>query len=227
MPTVNPRKADKSARNAAPVAKQAKRQPARTRGNILAAATAEFAAHGLAGARVDEIAARAGANKRMIYQYFGNKEALWLTVLERVYATMREEERTLTVADMKPVDGMRWLMEFNIRFCGTHPEFIALLAGENLNRAKYLRRSASVPKLYSPLLAMIDDLLRRGEREGVFRKGVDAVDLYITIASLGYFYYSNIHTLSAIFDRDLSAPVARAARERHVVDVLLGYLRPA
>jgi len=201
------------------------RQPDVTRRNILDAALVEFAAHGLAGARVDEIAARSGSNKRMIYEYFGNKEGLWLTVLEGAYARMREEEHTIDVARMKPVDGMRYLMEFNFRFCARNPEFIALLSAENLNKSTYLRGSEKIQQLYSPLLAVIRDLLDRGQREGVFRKGVDPVHVYLTIASLGTCYFSNIHTLSTIFDRDLGSAAELKSRTEHCVNVLLGYLR--
>lgn len=201
------------------------RQPDVTRRNILDAALVEFAAHGLAGARVDEIAARSGSNKRMIYEYFGNKEGLWLTVLEGAYARMREEEHTIDVARMKPVDGMRYLMEFNFRFCARNPEFIALLSAENLNKSSYLRGSEKIQQLYSPLLAVIRDLLDRGQREGVFRKGVDPVHVYLTIASLGTCYFSNIHTLSTIFDRDLGSAAELKSRTEHCVNVLLGYLR--
>ncbi len=206
-------------------AKPRSRQPEVTRRNILDAALVEFADKGLAGARVDEIAARSGSNKRMIYEYFGNKEGLWLTVLEAAYARMREEEHAIDVARMKPMDGMRYLMEFNFRFCARNPEFIALLTAENLNKSTYLSESEKVQKLYSPLLAVIRDLLERGQREGVFRRGVDPVHVYLTIASLGTCYFSNIHTLSTIFGRDLASQAELKARTEHCVAVVLGYLR--
>lgn len=202
------------------------RKPEDTRRRILEAAKAEFSDKGLAGARVDAIAARAGANKRMIYQYFGNKEDLWLITLERVYEDMRTEELMLHVGDVDPEEGMRRLVEFNFRFSAEHPELISLLNNENLHRAKHLRRSRKVPALYSPLLALIDDLLKRGVEKKVFRDGIDPMQLYITIAALGYFYLSNTHTLSTIFGRDLSTVRARSERRRHIVEVVLGYLRP-
>lgn len=203
-----------------------RRQPERTRRNILAAATAEFAAKGLAGARVDEIARRAGSNKRMLYQYFGNKEDLWLVVLERTYEAIRGAEHLQDFQRLDPEEGMRRLVHFNFRYHGEHPEFIALLNSENLHRARYLRRSAKIRALHSPLIAMLDDLLRRGAAEGRFRRNVDPVQLYISIAALAYFYFSNIHTLSTIFGRDLGAAAARRRRERHAVDMVMGYLRP-
>lgn len=202
------------------------RQPDVTRRNILDAALVEFAAKGLAGARVDEIAARSGANKRMIYEYFGNKDGLWLTVLERAYERMREEEHAIDVARMSPVDGMRYLMEFNFKFCSRNPDFIALLNAENLHKASYLKNSKKIRELYTPLLVVITDLLQRGQKDGVFRRNVDPVELYTTIAALGFFYFSNIHTLSTIFGRNLLSPKQQKIRMEHSIEVVLGFLRP-
>jgi AcrR family transcriptional regulator len=202
------------------------RQPAATRRKILASAIAEFAAAGLAGARVDEIARRAGVGKRMLYHYFGNKEALWLAVLEDAYARIRGEERLLAVGRLPPRDGMRRLVEFSVRYCQDNPDFVALLIGENLNRARHLRRSRRIRDMHVSLLAVITDLLERGARAGVFRRGIDPRELYITIAALGFFYFSNVHTLSVIFGRDLNAVAARRQHQRHAVDVVLGFLRP-
>ena len=194
--------------------------------HILAAAGAEFAAKGLAGARVDEIARRAGVNKRMLYHYFGNKEALWLAVLEHAYDGIRKEERQLDVGSLPPVEGMRRLIEFSVGYCADHPEFLALLNSENLHKAKYLKRSTRMHELHSALLQVIADLLERGQRAGVFRQGVDPAELYIHIAALGFFYFSNIHTLSAIFERDLDAPRTRRRHVKQAAEVILGYLRP-
>jgi len=199
---------------------------AATRQRILDAALAEFAEKGLAGARVDEIAARAGANKRMLYAHFGSKEELWLTVLERAYAAKRAEERGVEVEGLEPAQAMARLVAFNLRYTARHPEFVALLNQENLHRAAYLRRSADVPALYSPLLEAISFVLARGAAEGAFRAGVDAMQLYISILALGHFYVANRHTLSTIFGRPLDTEAAIAAREAHITAVVLGYLRP-
>src|SRR6185437_14241273 len=139
------------------------REPAATRRNILAAAIGEFAA----GGRVDEIARRAGVGKRMLYHYFGNKEALWLAVLEDAYAKIRGEERLLDVGRLPPREGMRRLVEFSIRYCEDSPDFVALLIGENLNRARHLRRSPRIRDMHVSLLAVIAGLLDRGARAGV------------------------------------------------------------
>lgn len=202
------------------------RDPERTRAAILAAATREFTAKGLTGARVDAIARRAGANKRMIYHYFGDKEGLYIAVLEDTYAAIRRAEIGLDLGHRDPVDGMRELVLFTWRYFIEHPEFLSLLGTENLHRAMHLKKSKRIRNLHNPLVDMISGLLERGAKAKLFRKGVDPVELYITIASLGFFYMSNRHTLSTIFGVDLSAPERLEARGRHIVDVVLSYLRP-
>jgi AcrR family transcriptional regulator len=199
---------------------------AATRQRILDAALAEFAGKGLAGSRVDEIAARAGANKRMLYAHFGSKEELWLTVLERAYAAKREEERAVAVEHLPPPEAMARLVAFNLRYTARHPEFVALLNQENLHQAAYLRRSEDVPALYSPLVEALRGVLARGVAEGAFRAGVEPMQLYITILALGHFYVANRHTLSTIFGARLDTEAAIAAREAHITEVVLGYLRP-
>jgi AcrR family transcriptional regulator len=199
---------------------------AATRARILAAARVEFSAKGLAGARVDEIAARAGANKRMLYAYFGNKEELWLAVLEAAYADKRAEERAIVLEGLPPDRAMARLVSFNLRYTARHPDFVALLNQENLHGAAHLARSADVPALYSPLLDQLRAVLSAGEAAGLFRRGVDPMQLYITIVGLGHFYVANRHTLSAIFGEKLDTEAAIAAREAHIEQVVLGYLRP-
>lgn len=203
-----------------------RRDPAATRGRILEAATQEFAAKGLSGARIADIAARANANKRMLYHYFGDKEGLFLAVLEGAYAAIRSRERALNLTDLRPDEALRRLVETTWDHYVEHPEFLTLLSSENLHRARHLKRSRQIRDLHSPFADMIRDILRKGEAEGLFRSGVDPVELYITIASLGWFHLSNRHTLSVIFERDLAAPAELARRRAHMVEVVLGYLRP-
>jgi TetR/AcrR family transcriptional regulator len=202
-----------------------RRDPDRTREAILAAAQHEFAAKGLSGGRVDEIARRARANKRMIYHYFGNKEGLYLAALERVYEDLRGTEKTLELAHLAPEAAIRRLVEFNFDYSRGHPELISLINNENLHRARHLRRSKKVRQLHSPFVALIDGILKRGVAEGVFREGLDPVELYITIAAVGYFYLSNNWTLSTIFGRELGGDAACRKRRQHNVDVILNAIR--
>ncbi len=201
-----------------------RRDPERTRAGILDAARIEFARRGLGGARVDQITARAGSNKRMIYYYFGNKEALFLAALESAYEDIRNAEQSLMLTDLDPVEGMRRLVQFTWEYYLAHPEFITLLNSENLHRARLLKKSKKIRALHSPLVAMLESLLERGRRSGAFRRGVDPVQLYISIAALGYFYLSNNHTLSTIFGRDLMRAQALKQRLAHMTDLVLGYL---
>ena len=199
--------------------------PERLREQILDAAAEEFARSGLGGARVERIAAQAGANVRMLYYYFGSKDDLFLAVLERAYATIREAEKALELEQGEPEAAMRRLVTFTWGYYFAHPEFITLLNSENLHRGRHLERSARVSELHTPFLAMVGRLLERGARAGAFRRGVDPMQLYITIAGLGYFYRSNRYTLSAICTRNLMTPERCDARVAHMVDVILGYLR--
>jgi AcrR family transcriptional regulator len=202
------------------------RDAVRTQAAILEAATQEFARHGLGGARVDSIAARAKTNKRMLYYYFGGKEDLFLAVLERAYEHIRLEEQKLRLSDLPPVEGVTQLIVFTWNYYLGHPEFMTLLNSENLHRAQHLKRSRKIRAMHSPLIATLSEVLARGAREGVFRGGVDPVQLYVSIAALGYFYLSNNHTLSTIFGRDLMAAKAKAARLAHIKSLVLGYLEP-
>jgi AcrR family transcriptional regulator len=198
----------------------------RSRARILDAASSEFARVGLGGARVERIAALAGVNVRMLYYYFSSKDRLFLAVLERSYGLIREAEKGLALDQYDPAEAVRRLVRFTWNFELSHPEFITLLNSENLHGGRHLKQSSIVTELHSPLLEMIRRLLERGADTGVFRGGVDPMQFYITIASLGYFYLSNRHTLSTIFGRDLLAPKRRAARLAHMIEVVLGYLRP-
>ena len=200
----------------------------RTQAAILEAATQEFARHGLGGARVDSIAARAKTNKRMLYYYFGGKEDLFL---RRARAGLRAHTpRGAEAAPDGPArrsKGVTQLVVFTWNYYLAHPEFMTLLNSENLHRAQHLKRSRKIRAMHSPLIAtLIGGAGARARTRRVFRAGVDPVQLYVSIAALGYFYLSNNHTLSTIFGRDLATPRARRERLAHMTDVILGYLRP-
>ena len=172
---------------------------------------------------MDSIAERAGLNKRLIYYYFGSKDDLFLAVLEGTYADIRQAEQRLHLEDVEPVEAVRRLVSFTWHYYLEHPEFITLLNSENLHRAVHLKRSERIQDMNSPLIKLLDDVLDRGRRSGVFRDGIDPVQLYISIASLCYFYLSNNDTLSTIFGRDLRTPKAMAQRLSHMTDLVLGY----
>lgn len=202
-----------------------RRDPERTRERILQAAITEFSQKGLDGARVDEIARRSRANKRLIYHYFGNKEELFLAVLERAYDDIRQAEASLQLDGLEPETALRRLTEFSFDYSAHNPHFIHLLNCENLYGARHLRESKRILKMNSPIIEALRRILDRGQREGLFRTDVDPLQLYVSIAALGYFYLSNNHTLSVVFGRNLADRREVRARREHNVAVILGFLR--
>jgi AcrR family transcriptional regulator len=201
------------------------RDAERTQQAILAAAEKEFASKGLAGARVDIIAERAGANKRMLYYYFNSKENLYLAVLERAYGAMRQVERMLNLTDLDPIEAVRKLVEFKFDYYQSNPTIIPLLAAENMHSAKHLRRSRNLSNMHLSLVDSIQKVLAAGEKKGVIRAGIDPLHLYVSISALSYFYFSNSATLSTAFGRDLATFAERKLRRRHCVEVILSYVK--
>jgi TetR/AcrR family transcriptional regulator len=203
-----------------------RRDPVATRRKLLVAARREFARSGLAGARVDEIAARAGVNKQLVYHYFGDKDALYLAVLEWVYEEIRAQERALNLEGLAPERAIKKLIESSFDHLAAHPDFILLLNDENRRGARHVRGSKKIEAMHSPLVSLVSKILAQGVRSGVFRKGINPVHLYISIAGLSYFFFSNTPTLSAIFGKDFSSATAKRARRSHVVDLVMQALRP-
>lgn len=196
------------------------------RDGLIAAAVGEFSRKGFAGARVDEIAQAAGVNKQLVYHYFGNKQGLYLVALESVYAEIREKEKRLSLDELEPMDAMAQLVGFSFDYLAEHPEFIALLTDENRNQGSHILESERLQKMHSPFIEMLEATLERGVQSGVFRHDYDAINLYISIAGISYFFFSNNHTLSAIFGKPLGSRGALVQRRRHVIEFALNALRP-
>ncbi|MCG1019143.1 MULTISPECIES: TetR family transcriptional regulator [Burkholderiaceae] len=201
-----------------------KRDPEGTRRRILAAAAEAFANGGLSGARVDQIACRAGTNERMLYYYFGSKEQLFTAVLEQALTGFAEAERTLDLNGLAPVEAMTRLAHFIWAFYHQHPDLLRLLNNENLHEARYLQQSTRIRETVSPMLATLSGILERGHRAGLFRAGIDPLRLYVTISGLGYYIVSNRHTLKATLGRDFGQGDEHAEMVRLNTDMLLAYL---
>ena len=161
---------------------------------------------------MDAIAERAAVNKRMLYHYFGSKEDLFRVVLQETYLGIRRAEQELGLETMPPAEALDALVAFTWRYYLDNPEFVPLVANENLNEARHLRTLPRVRETAPPFVALVQSILDRGVGEGVFRPGVDAVQLNLTIAAIGFFYLTNHHTAAVIYDRDLMAEDALAAR---------------
>lgn len=200
------------------------RNPEASRARILDAARREFVSNGLNGARVDRIAELSNVNKNLIYHYFGSKDALYLAVLEGIYSDLRARQRDEDLRDLPPVEGMKRLVSSTFDHFVATPDLIRLMSIENIHYAANLKSSSVIKPLYRDLLDTIQILLKRGQADGVFRGNVDAIDLYMSISGLAYFFLSNQHTLSWLLDCDLAAQQRVAKRRAHVVEMVLSYL---
>lgn len=192
-----------------------------TKARILAAAKSEFARLGLGGARVDEIAEKAEANKRMIYHYFGSKEDLFRAVLEEAYLDIRQAERALRLDNLAPRDALEKLVRFTWDYYLDNPEFIRLVNSANLHQGRHLENSERLQQASRQLVDMVRDILRRGEADGSFRPGIDPVQLNITIAAIGYYYLTNHYTGEIMFERDYMTPKALKERLDFNIETIL------
>jgi AcrR family transcriptional regulator len=199
--------------------------PERTMANILEVATAEFGEKGLAGARIDEIAEATHTSKRMIYYYFGSKEGLYLAVLEESYRRMRAIEGRLNLDDLEPEAALRRLVEFTFDHHASNEAYIRLVMAENMNRGQFLAQSKSIQQLNVPAISSIQKLYERGVASGVFRPGLDPIDIHASISALTFFNVSNRHTFGLIFKRDFTDTAQTTHRRAAIVDMIVRYLR--
>lgn len=199
--------------------------PERTMADILAVATREFADKGLAGARVDAIAEATRTSKRMLYYYFGNKEGLYVAVLENAYSAMRAIEAELHLEDLEPEDALRKLVAHTVDYQREHPEFIRLVMNENMHRGEFMAQSKVIQQLNVPAIDGVRRIYERGVETGAFRAGLDPVDIHMSISALSVFNVANRHTFSLIFKRDLETPEAIAARRESIVEMVVRFVR--
>src|SRR4051794_38437536 len=202
-----------------------KLDPEGAKQDILDVATEEFAQHGLSGARVDAIAARTRTAKHMIYYYFGNKEGLYLAVLERSYAQMRAAERELELDQLPPPEAIRRMVEFVFDYQEAHPDFTRLVSIENIHLGKHVAQSPTIQRLNQSIIEVLDRVVKRGQKEGCFRADIDTFDLHMLCTAFAFFRVSNRYTLSTLFEKDLSEPERRARQRRMVPDSILAYLQ--
>ncbi|MGI5220642.1 TetR/AcrR family transcriptional regulator [Nocardia sp. CA-290969] len=205
-----------------------RRNSDRTKENILEVATGEFSDNGYAGARVDVIAERTHTTKRMIYYYFGDKEGLYRAVLERAYGAIRALEAELDLTGRDPVEAIRALAELTFDHHEQHPDFIRLVANENLLHGEHIRKSDVLMRLGAPAADLLSAILAEGQDSGLFRTDVDALDVHMIISSFCVFRVANRHTWQALFGRDLTDPATRDHQRRILADMVVAFLeRPA
>jgi AcrR family transcriptional regulator len=202
-----------------------RRNREKTRQTILDVACEVFAENGLSGANTDEIATRAKITKRLIFYYFNSKEELFTAVLEQAYAKMRDEEEKLGLDALQPKAALRALVNFTFDFDDSHQEFVRLVMTENIHRGRHLTRSLKLHEMTRPIIEQITRLLARGVAAGIFRRGVAATELHMTLSALCWFHQSNRHTFEPQFGYDMSSPAAKLKRKKQIFDLMWRYVR--
>lgn len=195
-----------------------------TRQRLLQVALSEFAEHGHSGGRIDRIARNADVNVRMIYHYFGNKDDLYVAALEASYRTIREQERALDLSGSAPAAAMRRLIDLTFDFLATDPYFVRLIMSENLIMGKLVAKSDTISQMTRPLLDSLDEILKRGQTDGIFHNRIESEHLYISILSLCFTHVSNRYTLAAMFKRDFADPRWLTERKAIVSEIIITYL---
>ena len=201
--------------------------PEANRARILAAAIAEFASRGFKGASMDAIAARTQTTRALINYYFGSKERLYLAVLERVYAEIREAENELELEHLTPADAIRRIVEFTYDYYVDHEYFVRLVVAENQAKGRHMKRFPSLRTVNRPIVDMLGAVVARGQAAGVFRRDVDPIDVHMAIAALGMFNVTNQYTFGTLFQRAMGAKGDVPSRRRMVADMILSWLAPA
>ena len=214
-----PRTADRGAAMRKPKAPQANRE------RMVAAAIDEFAARGFKGASMDAIAARTHTTRALINYYFGSKEKLYIAVLERVYAEIREAEGELDLDHLAPVEAIRRIVEFTYQYYLQHEGFVRIVVAENQARGRQFRKSKAMRTLNRPIIDRLARVIERGQADGRFRRDVDAVEVHKAIAALGMFNVTNQFTFGAIFQREMGSKGDVAGRREVVADMIVRYLK--
>jgi len=198
--------------------------PARTRAEILEAATAEFGEKGLAGARIDAIVAATRTSKRMIYYYFGSKDGLYLATLVAKYQRVRDTEARLDLDDLPADEALRCLTAVTFDYHLNNENYVRMVMSENINRGQYLAQAEDLQTLSRPAIALLARIYRRGVEAGLFRAGLDPADIHASISALSFFNVSNRYTFGLIFQQDNQSPAYVARRRENVVQMILRYV---
>ncbi|MBP2231063.1 AcrR family transcriptional regulator [Azospirillum agricola] len=199
--------------------------PEGTRREVLEAAISEFTEKGYSGAKVAAIAARTRTTKSMIYYYFGGKEGLYIAALEASYAHNRQFEQSLSLEDLPPMEALRRLVGVTFDYHDSHQERSRLVSVENIHQARHMKKSASIGTINLSIIDTIRTILERGERDGVFRPGIEPVDLHMLISSFCFFRSSNRYTFSFIFKIDLADARIREQHRRMIIESTLRFVR--
>ncbi|MBO5415596.1 MAG: TetR/AcrR family transcriptional regulator [Clostridia bacterium] len=177
------------------------RNAKQTKQNILNAAIKEFSDKGLAGARIDTIAADAGCNKGMIYQYYGSKDALYESVIKYEYETLSLVEADIVNKNHDYLDMISVIVDRYFDFLFAHPDFVKIIMWENLNEARTMKNIGIAYK--APIIEAVENMVRKGRSEGVFREDVKTRHVVFALITGAFSYFSNKYTLPHLLGMDL------------------------
>ncbi|MFS0827149.1 MULTISPECIES: TetR/AcrR family transcriptional regulator [Pseudomonas] len=205
--------------------KPRKNNPEKTREDILKAAIQEFVQQGLAGARVDAIAERMATSKRMIYYYFGSKEQLYVECLRKLYGDIRKTEHDLDLESLPPVQAIRRLVEFTFDHHDRNVDFVRMVSTENIHYGEYVKQTPHIREMSSMVLEILGRAVARGVEEGVFRPGIEVIDLHMLMSSFCFYRISNRHTFGELFQIELSNEQIKQRQKDMICDVVMRYMQ--
>jgi hypothetical protein len=159
--------------------------------DILEVATREFAAYGLAGARIEKIQQQTRTSKRMIYYHFGSKEGLYRAVIERAFEIAREVDKDFNPQKGTPEQALKQIANNAFEAFTQNPSFVRLLTFENLAGAPYIRQSQHASRLNRMAMADLEIVLKRGHADGSIRKDIKSLDVYINMVGLCYYHVAH------------------------------------
>jgi AcrR family transcriptional regulator len=184
---------------------------------ILAAAEEHFADQGMAGARTEEIAAAAHANKAMLYYYFGDKRRLHRAVMENLLRQLRNAAFAPLAAKTSSRDRLIGWVNGYFDFFAAHPNYPRLVQREVMDTAP--KFEWIVREYFRPFHKRLRSLIEEGVASGEFRK-VDAEQTVFTMLGMTVFYFAAAPVMSQVSGRKVLSPQALRERKHALLDFL-------
>lgn len=207
-----------------------KRDATRTKASILNSAISEFALRGPAGTRVDEIAARAGVNKSLIYQYFGSKQELYAEVLNSVLEAITEKsaEYSRSFGTAQSLSDLRQLvrgyLDNHLRLMEAVPEWPRLLSWENLEGGRTLGR-LPVQHTYRAFLDRVSNILKPLAQRGLLAESFDLRLIAQAVMALTHFFVIQKGTIQHLFQMDATSAETREQWLNYCADLFVAAFR--
>ncbi len=199
------------------------RNPDKSKAAILLSAEAEFAEKGFFGARVDTIATKADINKRMIFAYFGDKDALYNQVLLNTYSKMEDVENDLIEQNLQGIELIEKIVSTYFDFLYKNPNFVNILMWENLNKGSYLNKIEKTV-IERKSISHFINAIENGKSCGIFKEDIDSYNIVLSMITTCFANFSNQYTLSRLFNTDLTDRKNIEIRKQHTIKLITSYL---